>query len=606
MFENVIYFIVVILIFTMNHTDKVAEISLPFSFFISFALWAVFSLYSWWRFKGLRKRLLLGPINQGLLTMQYRRLITRLSILAIFLFALHVYLLNLKYWLEKIAGFDRFTVLPGIVALSLFLVYLGTIWYYAYPSYKATVGTLITRRSFVLSNLKITVPILFPWVVLSFVYDVILLTSWAGPGSLLSSGPGQVVFFGGFLSILMIFMPLFIRFFWGCAPLKASDKARSLEAFLDSSGFKYSRLLRLPIFQERMMTAGIMGLVPRYRYILITDSLMDALSVEELKAVLAHEMGHGKYRHMLFYILFFIGYMALSPGLFDIFFYLLASHPFFMEAGSGNETGIANIFHLSLSIPMLLSLLIYFRFIMGFFMRHFERQADLYSAVTMGTPMLTISALEKIGIAGGKIRDLPSWHHFSIKKRVDCLLRLRRDPGVVKKHNRFVLLAIIGYFIFIISLVYVVNFSPVKDHFTYAFAEKALKKRLVDDPQNISIYQSLAAIYHENGKYYEAAGSYEKILDMNPNQASALNNLAWLLVTAPEEGLRDNDRALRLAKQAVAIERSPVFLDTLAEAYYVNGSIEEAIRTIKEAIALTTEDRDYYRKQLEKFMASLP
>jgi len=68
-----------------------------------------------------------------------------------------------------------------------------------------------------------------------------------------------------------------------------------------------------------MMTAGIMGIVPRYRYILVTDSLLETLSLEELKAVLAHEMGHAKYRHLLFYILFFVGYMVLSFGLSDLF-----------------------------------------------------------------------------------------------------------------------------------------------------------------------------------------------------------------------------------------------------------------------------------------------
>ena len=39
-------------------------------------------------------------------------------------------------------------------------------------------------------------------------------------------------------------------------------------------------------------------------------------------------------------------------------------------------------------------------------MRNFERQADLYSAVAMGTPMLTVSSLEKIAFfSGEKQRD---------------------------------------------------------------------------------------------------------------------------------------------------------------------------------------------------------
>jgi hypothetical protein len=51
----------------------------------------------------------------------------------------------------------------------------------------------------------------------------------------------------------------------------------------------------------------------------------------------------------------------------------------------------------------------------------------------------------------------------------------------------------------------------------------------------------------------------------------------------------------------VKLERSPIFLDTLAEAYYENGLIPEAIDTIKEAISAASDDKDYYEEQLEKF-----
>jgi hypothetical protein len=59
-----------------------------------------------------------------------------------------------------------------------------------------------------------------------------------------------------------------------------------------------------------------------------------------------------------------------------------------------------------------------------------------------------------------------------------------------------------------------------------------------------------------------------------------------------------------LAKKAVELERSPVFLDTLAEAYYANGFVQEAIEIIKEAIRLETGSTDYYEKQLRKFYDS--
>jgi len=117
----------------------------------------------------------------------------------------------------------------------------------------------------------------------------------------------------------MVVMPKFIQYWWGCKPLASSERGRQLDLFLRQMRFKYRTLLTWPIIEGRMMTAGIMGIVPRYRYILVTDSLLETLSLEELKAVLAHEMGHAKYRHLLFYILFFVGFMVVSFGLSDLF-----------------------------------------------------------------------------------------------------------------------------------------------------------------------------------------------------------------------------------------------------------------------------------------------
>ena len=76
-------------------------------------------------------------------------------------------------------------------------------------------------------------------------------------------------------------------------------------------------------------------------------------------------------------------------------------------------------------------------------------------------------------------------------------------------------------------------------------------------------------------------------------------------MTANEMELRDKKRALGLAQRAVALERSPVFLDTLAEALYRNGFVQEAVETIQEAIALARDNVEYYKKQWLKFTGEI-
>jgi Zn-dependent protease with chaperone function len=600
MFNNIIYFLVVILIFSINYPDKGAKDTFPFSISMLLGSWVVFASYCRMGFAAIQKRFAIA--GHEYLAARYHLLISRLSILAVSLFALDVYLFNLKYWIQMIPGVIKLTVFQDLFAVLLFILYLSTIWYYAYPVYRIMIRQDITRKVFLKSNLRLNLPILFPWLTISLVYDLIAMISWDGTKGIFNSVAGNLVFFLGFVLLLMIYMPGMIQYWWGCRPLKGSEKARELKSFLDEKGFKHRGLLTWPIFEGRMMTAGIMGLVPRHRYILITDALLEILSVDELKAVLAHEMGHAKYFHLLFYLVFMAGFMVISLGLQDFLPYLYYIQPSLMGKISGGDTQSVNLYYLALSIPMLITLIVYFRYVMGFFMRNFERQADLYSARLMGGPALTISSLEKIGYYSGKIRDVPSWHHFSIRQRVDCLIKTLEDPNLFKRHNRFVARAFIVYIICALSLAVILNSGTVKNRFVYSLAERALNQRLVDEPRNLELYKDLAMVCHETGKYREAIDAYEKVLEIDPDQAASLNNLAWILVTAPDERLRDKVRGLILAKRAVELERSSVFLDTLAEAYYANGMNNEAVKTIREAISVAKENQGYYEKQLEKFL----
>ncbi|MCD6294437.1 MAG: M48 family metalloprotease, partial [Deltaproteobacteria bacterium] len=524
-----------------------------------------------------------------------------LSILSILLFAVAVYFFSLKQWLLAVPGLAAFSVVQGLFAIALFLFYLSTIWYLAWPTYRVLFRVNIGRRSFVLSNLRFNLPVLFPWFVLTFVYDLLSLSPWASSSAFLNSLYGQLVFFAVFLSLLVVVMPKFIQYWWGCKPLETSEKGRHLTAFLKQQGFRYRRLLSWPIFEGRMMTAGIMGIIPRYRYILVTDALMSALSTEELESVLAHEMGHARYFHLLFYVLFFVGFMVISFGLSDVYIYMAYVWSPLAALITEDNARSTTLFYLSVSVPMLLTLLIYFRYIMGFFMRHFERQADLYAATVMGTPAFIINALEKIAYLSGKSRDVPNWHHFSIGQRVACLSKTLEVPRFAGKQNRFVLISFLVYLAGIGCLGYYLNFGDMKTHMAYDLVGRELSRKLEEHPRNINLAMNLAMVYQRMGKEAETMALYEQIIGWNPHQAVALNNLAWMMLTASNPDLQNRFRALALARKAVALQPVPQFLDTLAEACYQNGLKDEAIQIIQKAILKADENRDYYESRLRKY-----
>ncbi len=65
-----------------------------------------------------------------------------------------------------------------------------------------------------------------------------------------------------------------------------------------------------------------------------------------------------------------------------------------------------------------------------------------------------------------------------------------------------------------------------------------------------------------------------------------LNEYAfWLLTCVPESERRPSE-ALRFARRAVETQANPVYLDTLALAYFQTGAADEAVKTDERALAM--------------------
>jgi membrane associated rhomboid family serine protease/TPR repeat protein len=87
----------------------------------------------------------------------------------------------------------------------------------------------------------------------------------------------------------------------------------------------------------------------------------------------------------------------------------------------------------------------------------------------------------------------------------------------------------------------------------------------------------------------------------------ALNCVAWAYATSTDPAIRNPVAALQHARKAVQLSEKPepAFLDTLAEAYFLNGQIAEAVKTAEQAIAAGPENRTEYEKRLEHFRRAL-
>ena len=100
----------------------------------------------------------------------------------------------------------------------------------------------------------------------------------------------------------------------------------------------------------------------------------------------------------------------------------------------------------------------------------------------------------------------------------------------------------------------------------------------------------LAGLLRGLGKIREAIAQYHQILLKNPDSLDALNNLAWLLATSPDDSLRNGTEAVQLAEKASRLTqyKEIVPLGTLAAAYAEAGRFGEAVATGEKSLALAT------------------
>jgi len=85
-----------------------------------------------------------------------------------------------------------------------------------------------------------------------------------------------------------------------------------------------------------------------------------------------------------------------------------------------------------------------------------------------------------------------------------------------------------------------------------------------------------------------AVAAYRRTLELSPQALPPANNLAWILATDLDPGLRNGPEALRLAQAVVAATPTPKAsqLDTLAAAHAECRQFPQAVETIDRAIAL--------------------
>jgi tetratricopeptide (TPR) repeat protein len=134
-----------------------------------------------------------------------------------------------------------------------------------------------------------------------------------------------------------------------------------------------------------------------------------------------------------------------------------------------------------------------------------------------------------------------------------------------------------------------------------------------DFPFNIAARDSLGVLLVQAGDVHGAITQWEASLQIDPNDGNALNNLAWIFATYPDDSIRNGQRAVRLAESATVLPGGdvPIVLRTLAAAYAESGDFSKAIDTAQHAIDLATTQNNTsllatLRHEIELYQARTP
>ncbi len=230
-----------------------------------------------------------------------------------------------------------------------------------------------------------------------------------------------------------ILAPLLMRFLWKTERLAMdSGLKEKLDGLTKQSGIKYREILVWKTGSLLIANAAVAGTFPWNRRIFLTDALLEYFTDEEIETVVAHELGHIRYRHIPTYMLFSLFYLLNYP-----FFYMLVEAP--LVAYLGESQSLLSVVSTLCSLTFLI---IYFIFIFRYLSRRCEHQADLYAVRLTEKPEAFKGALTKLAVLNSVPRSIRRFFeifntHPSIYRRIEFINQWIEQDSAVQRYKNY-------------------------------------------------------------------------------------------------------------------------------------------------------------------------
>jgi len=268
----------------------------------------------------------------------------------------------------------------------------------------------------------------------------------------------QLAAMAGLGASILVLAPALVRLTWPTRPLPPGPLRDRLERLARRCRFRYTDILVWDT-GGTVVNAGVTGATPAFRYVLLSDALIELLEERQVEAVFGHEIGHIAHRHLNFFGLFFLGslgVMSLVGAAVDRNF----------GPGSWLVAGLTapSSVEIARTTADLACLAGYVLVVFGHLSRRLERQSDVFGcrAVSCGRPdcpphpdlnappidgpppaladpcpvgiRTFANALANVAALNGTPPGARSWRHGSIRSRIRFLEGLEGRP---EAHRRF-------------------------------------------------------------------------------------------------------------------------------------------------------------------------
>ena len=189
------------------------------------------------------------------------------------------------------------------------------------------------------------------------------------------------------LIVNLLYTKVFVPIFNKLTPLEDSTLKTKIYDFAESVGYEIKKISVMDASKRSSKLNAFFSGFGKAKRIVLYDTLINKCTEEEIVAVLAHEIGHGKHKHVIFNL--FQSILMISVYILGLMLFL--NYDIFSLAFGFSRISFG--FNIILYIVVLTPLLMFLGILTSYISRKFEYQADGYAAINYSGEHL-ISALK--------------------------------------------------------------------------------------------------------------------------------------------------------------------------------------------------------------------